>query len=59
MNSLGPEGVAATAPKVPLRRVGMPEDIAYLYCFLASSESAYVTGQLIVADGARSLAGLD
>ncbi len=59
VNSLGPEGVAAVAPKVPVKRVGQPEDIAYLYCFLASSESAYVTGQLIVADGARSLAGLD
>ncbi|MHB1567652.1 MAG: SDR family NAD(P)-dependent oxidoreductase [Solirubrobacteraceae bacterium] len=60
VNSLGPEGVAAVAPKVPLRhRVGQPEDIGYLYCFLASSESEYVTGQLIVADGARSLAGLD
>jgi 3-oxoacyl-[acyl-carrier protein] reductase len=59
INSLGPEGVAAVAPKVPLRRVGDPEDIAYLYCFLASTESEYVTGQLIVADGARSLAGLD
>jgi 3-oxoacyl-[acyl-carrier protein] reductase len=60
VNSLGPEGVAAVAPKVPLRhRVGQPEDIAYLYRFLASSESEYVTGQLIVADGARSLAGLD
>jgi 3-oxoacyl-[acyl-carrier protein] reductase len=59
VNSLGPDGVAAVAPKVPLRRVGQPEDIAYLYRFLASEESAYVTGQLIVADGARSLAGLD
>jgi 3-oxoacyl-[acyl-carrier protein] reductase len=59
VNSLGPEGVAAVAPKVPVRRVGAPEDIAYLYCYLASSEAGYVTGQLIVADGARSLAGLD
>lgn len=59
INSLGPAGVAAVASKVPLRRVGVPDDIAYLYCFLASSESEYVTGQLIVADGARSLAGLD
>jgi 3-oxoacyl-[acyl-carrier protein] reductase len=59
VNSLGPDGLAAVAAKVPLRRVGQPEDIAYLYCFLASSESEYVTGQLIVADGARSLAGLD
>jgi 3-oxoacyl-[acyl-carrier protein] reductase len=59
VNSLGPEGVAAVAPKVPVRRVGRAEDIAYLYTFLASEEAGYVTGQLIVADGARSLAGLD
>jgi 3-oxoacyl-[acyl-carrier protein] reductase len=59
VNSLGPHGVAAVASKVPLRRVGAPEDIAYIYCFLASAESEYVTGQLIVADGARSLADLD
>ena len=58
VNSLGPEGVAAVAPLVPVRRVGTPEDIAYLYLYLASAEAGYVSGQLIVADGARSLAGL-
>jgi 3-oxoacyl-[acyl-carrier protein] reductase len=59
VNSLGPEGVRAVAPKVPSGRVGQPEDIAYLYQFLASEEASYVSGQLIVADGARHLAGLD
>jgi 3-oxoacyl-[acyl-carrier protein] reductase len=59
VNSLGPEGVAAVAPRVPVRRVGVPEDIAYLYQYLASEEAGYLSGQLIVADGARSLAGLD
>jgi 3-oxoacyl-[acyl-carrier protein] reductase len=59
VNSLGPEGVAAVAPRVPVRRVGQPEDIAHLYLYLASEEAGYVSGQLIVADGARSLAGLD
>jgi 3-oxoacyl-[acyl-carrier protein] reductase len=58
VNSLGPEGVAAVAPLVPVRRVGSPEDIAYLYLYLASEQAGYVSGQLIVADGARSLAGL-
>jgi 3-oxoacyl-[acyl-carrier protein] reductase len=58
VNSLGPEGVAAVAPLVPVRRVGAPEDIAYLYLYLASEQAGYVSGQLIVADGARSLAGL-
>jgi 3-oxoacyl-[acyl-carrier protein] reductase len=59
VNSLGPDGVRAAAPKVPSGRVGQPEDIAYLYQFLASEEASYVSGQLIVADGARHLAGLD
>ena len=59
VNSLGPEGVAAVAPRVPVRCVGDPEDIAYLYTYLASEEAGYVSGQLIVADGARALAGLD
>jgi 3-oxoacyl-[acyl-carrier protein] reductase len=59
VNSLGPDGVAAVAPRVPVRRVGQPEDIAHLYLYLASEEAGYVSGQLIVADGARSLAGLD
>jgi 3-oxoacyl-[acyl-carrier protein] reductase len=59
VNSLGPDGVRAAAPKVPSGRVGQPEDIAYLYQFLASEQASYVSGQLIVADGARHLAGLD
>ena len=58
VNSLGPEGVAAVAPLVPVRRIGSPDDIAYLYAYLASEEAGYLSGQLIVADGARSLAGL-
>jgi 3-oxoacyl-[acyl-carrier protein] reductase len=59
INSLGPDGIEASARKVPAGRVGEPEDIAYVYQFLASPEAAYVNGQLIVVDGARSLAGLD
>lgn len=59
VNSLGPDGVEAVIAKIPAGRVGNPEDIGYVYQFLASAEASYVNGQLIVVDGARSLAGLD
>jgi 3-oxoacyl-[acyl-carrier protein] reductase len=59
VNSLGLEALEAVGPKVPVGRVGTPEDIAYVYQFLASKEASYVSGELIVVDGARSLAGLD
>ena len=44
INSLGPEGVRAVAAKVPSRRVGVPEDIAYLYQYLASEQASYRRG---------------
>ncbi len=39
------------ASKVPLRRVGQPEDIAPVYVFLGSEESAYINGAEIAVDG--------
>lgn len=41
--------------KVPLRRWGQPEEVAQVALFLASEESSYVTGAVIVADGAITL----
>lgn len=37
--------------KIPLKRFGQPEEIASAVNFLASSEAAYITGQVLVVDG--------
>ena len=42
------------ASKVALKRVGVPEDIAPLYVYLASDESSFVTGAEIAIDGGAS-----
>ncbi|MGH3361275.1 MAG: SDR family NAD(P)-dependent oxidoreductase [Nocardioides sp.] len=39
------------ATKIPMRRVGQPGDVAPTYVFLASDESAYITGAEIAVDG--------
>ena len=36
---------------VPLRRVGMPQDMADVILFLASDRSSYVNGDEIMVDG--------
>jgi len=38
---------------ISLRRIATPEDIARVAVFLASDESSYITGQVIVVDGGR------
>jgi len=41
---------------IPLGRLGTPLDIANVCLFLASEESAYITGQTIVVDGGMVMA---
>ena len=39
------------AEKTPLKRMGVPEDVANVYCWLASDEAAYIHGAAISVDG--------
>ena len=53
-----PEGEAmleAAARHTPLGRVGRPEDIAAAVALLVSEDAAWITGQVLVADGGLSL----
>ncbi|MCQ2230018.1 MAG: 3-oxoacyl-[acyl-carrier-protein] reductase [Bacteroidales bacterium] len=45
----------AWAEKIPLRRGGVPEDIANVATFLASDMSSYVSGQVIQVDGGMNM----
>lgn len=42
---------AEIAANYPLRRLGIPEDVAGAVAFLLSNEAAWITGQTVVIDG--------
>jgi len=46
----------AREAQTPLRRLGEPDDIAGIAVMLASKAGAFITGQLIVADGGVTIA---
>ena len=51
-----PEAVLAKmSEKVPLNRLGKPEDIANIYAFLASDQADYINGTTISVDGGITL----
>ena len=41
----------ANADVTPVRRVGVPDDIAAAAAFLCSDEASYITGQILQVDG--------
>jgi len=52
MTDVLPEKVKAEVKEhIPLRRLGAPEDIADLVCYLAGPGAGYLTGQVIAVDG--------
>ena len=43
--------IAEMAHRVPMRRLGRPEEVANVYAFLASDEASYVNGAVIEVAG--------
>jgi len=45
--------VEEIAARIPVRRIGIPDDIAATCAFLVSEEAGYITGQIVAVNGGR------
>ena len=51
MTAVPREVIEPMIARIPLRRLGQPEDIANAFVFLASQEASYITGGVLSVDG--------
>ena len=51
MKAVPKEVIDPMIKQIPLRRLGMPRDIANAFVFLASEEASYITGVVLSVDG--------
>ena len=40
---------------VPMKRPGLPEEVAGVFAFLASDDASYITGELTIIDGGMTV----
>jgi 3-oxoacyl-[acyl-carrier protein] reductase len=52
---LGTDFMGELIQRTPVRRVGLPQDIANAYLFLASEKASFITGTCINVDGGLTL----
>lgn len=50
-DAMSEEVLSEAAKRLPLRRLGQPEEIAHAVSYLASEGAGYVTGQVLTVDG--------
>lgn len=55
LESVPPEVLQLMHDRVPLRRLGEPEELANVYAFLASDEASYVNGTVLEVGGGMTL----
>ncbi len=53
-----PDRLEKIIARTPMGRVGQPEEVSALACFLAMDKSSYISGQNIMVDGGMSVKGL-
>jgi 3-oxoacyl-[acyl-carrier protein] reductase len=52
----GPATSERIVRAIPLRRIGTPEEVARVVCFLAGPDAAYITGKVLQVDGGQIIA---
>lgn len=50
-SEMSAEALSSVISKIPLKRMGNPEEVSALVAFLASEESSYITGAIFHVDG--------
>jgi NAD(P)-dependent dehydrogenase (short-subunit alcohol dehydrogenase family) len=49
-----PENKAALMSTVPMRRLGLSEELANAIVFIASDEASFITGHILNVDGGKT-----
>ncbi|MGL6234594.1 MAG: 3-oxoacyl-ACP reductase FabG [Segniliparus sp.] len=54
-NGLDPKVLEVVMPRIPMARIGQPEEVAGVASFLAGPDSSFVTGTVIPVDGGQGM----